>query len=272
MGTRTLPGLAPCQAAGHCLGHLDPKPSPGCSLLHLLACSFGDRAETALMGREQGMRCPTVMDSLSKVSTPLRGCGHHGAQRGIQCPAQLCQTLGYTSALLPPRGSVTVTRSWELGARCWHAGMLTPGLLPPPEVDACESDPCRNGGECESYGGSYLCMCPEGFFGYHCETGEAGRAAQGGPGVSSTADTAKLGTSPTASDPCFSSPCGSRGYCLPSNGTHSCTCKVSYTGKNCEKGKGPQQRHQDMMWGLTPAWQCPPPTRGSTPSGTSSTP
>ncbi|KAF2981748.1 hypothetical protein EK904_014766, partial [Melospiza melodia maxima] len=76
------------------------------------------------------------------------------------------------------------------------------------EVDACESDPCQNGGDCESYGGSYLCVCPEGFFGYHCET---------------------------ASDPCFSSPCGSRGYCLPSNGTHSCTCKVSYTGKNCEK-------------------------------------
>lgn len=52
-----------------------------------------------------------------------------------------------------------------------------------------------------------------------------------------------------ASDPCFSSPCGSRGYCLPSNGTHSCTCKVSYTGKSCEKGKGPEQQHQDVARG-----------------------
>lgn len=61
---------------------------------------------------------------------------------------------------------------------------------------------------------------------------------------------------PAASDPCFSSPCGSRGYCLPSNGTHSCTCKVSYTGKSCEKGKGPEQRHQDVARGSTAA--CPP--------------
>ncbi|GAB1285270.1 Sushi, nidogen and EGF-like domain-containing protein 1 [Apodemus speciosus] len=30
-------------------------------------------------------------------------------------------------------------------------------------------------------------------------------------------------------------PCGGRGYCLASNGSHSCTCKVGYTGKDCTK-------------------------------------
>ncbi|NXK62622.1 SNED1 protein, partial [Sylvietta virens] len=149
--------------------------------------------------------------------------GYHCELDVDECQSEPCKNSGTCQDL--PGSFACYCPEGFLGTQCET------------EVDACESDPCRNGGECESYGGSYLCVCPEGFFGYHCETGEAGRAAQGGPGVSGTADTAKPGASPTASDPCFSSPCGSRGYCLPSNGTHSCTCKVSYTGKNCEKVK-----------------------------------
>ncbi|NXL96761.1 SNED1 protein, partial [Tyrannus savana] len=149
--------------------------------------------------------------------------GHHCELDVDECQSEPCKNSGTCQDL--PGSFACYCPEGFLGTQCET------------EVDACESDPCRNGGHCESYGGSYLCVCPEGFFGYHCETGEAGRAAQGGRGATGTADTAEPGTSPTASDPCFSSPCGSRGYCLPSNGTHSCTCKVSYTGKSCEKVK-----------------------------------
>ncbi|NXV65719.1 SNED1 protein, partial [Molothrus ater] len=176
----------------------------------------------------QSQPCQNGGQCKDRVSAFLCLCepgytGHHCELDVDECQSEPCKNSG-TCQDLPGSFACSCPEGF-LGTQCET------------EVDACESDPCQNGGECESYGGSYLCVCPEGFFGYHCETGEAGRAAQGGPGIRGTADTAKPGTSPTASDPCFSSPCGSRGYCLPSNGTHSCTCKVSYTGKNCEKVK-----------------------------------
>lgn len=178
------------------------------------------------------MKYPPVTDSLCKVSTPSWGCGHQGAQRRFQCPAQLCQTLGYASAHLPPQESVALVRSWELAA-----GMFTVRLLPAPEVDACESNPCQNGGECESYGGSYLCVCPEGFFGYHCETGEAGRAAQGSPGVSSTADTAKLAPLPQPVTRASPAPVGAEATACPAMAPTAAPAKSATQARTAKKVK-----------------------------------
>ncbi|GCB78104.1 hypothetical protein scyTo_0018559, partial [Scyliorhinus torazame] len=38
--------------------------------------------------------------------------------------------------------------------------------------DQCASDPCQNGGSCQDLFQRYLCMCPEEFEGWNCETGK----------------------------------------------------------------------------------------------------
>uniref|UniRef100_A0A8C6YL30 Sushi, nidogen and EGF like domains 1 n=1 Tax=Nothoprocta perdicaria TaxID=30464 RepID=A0A8C6YL30_NOTPE len=142
-------------------------------------------------------------------------CPHGRCQGHLLSPGAMAACGYFPMLLLFALGLAAGRASCRLCLSLWGPSCAlgleqAPHPAPPSslEVDACESSPCQNGGDCKSFGGSYLCVCPEGFFGYHCEI---------------------------ASDPCFSSPCGSRGYCLASNGSHSCTCKVSYTGKNCEK-------------------------------------
>lgn len=55
-----------------------------------------------------------------------------------------------------------------------------------PDIDECQSEPCKNGGTCQDLPASFTCYCPEGFVGTHCEIGrdshfqwEAGLWARG---------------------------------------------------------------------------------------------
>lgn len=40
------------------------------------------------------------------------------------------------------------------------------------DVNECEQFVCQNGGLCANVNGSYLCQCPDGWTGLHCEQGK----------------------------------------------------------------------------------------------------
>ncbi|XP_038939693.1 sushi, nidogen and EGF-like domain-containing protein 1 isoform X1 [Rattus norvegicus] len=199
---RDLPGAFICQCPEGFVG-------THCETGRVLS---GGSHRTRAAGRSEGKPgAILLLDKPPRERNP-QGCGDLEGGR----------KLGGGSLRAPPTHRCAIPLSWPLLLASPYP--VFPLSSPPsprvppcssgqpfgcsPEVDACASSPCQHGGRCEDGGGAYLCVCPEGFFGYNCET---------------------------VSDPCFSSPCGGRGYCLASNGSHSCTCKVGYTGKDCTK-------------------------------------
>ncbi|KHJ46955.1 EGF-like domain protein [Trichuris suis] len=73
-------------------------------------------------------------------------------------------------------------------------------------IDPCESNPCKNNGQCDSANGSYICTCFPGWTGKHCSD---------------------------VLDPCKDVSCG-LGSCEVYNSKPICKCPGQLTGKRCE--------------------------------------
>ncbi|XP_060709362.1 lactadherin-like isoform X4 [Hemiscyllium ocellatum] len=81
------------------------------------------------------------------------------------------------------------------------------------EQGPCHPNPCQNGGLCELMSrrgdvfGEYVCKCPTGFQGIHCQTNI---------------------------DDCSSQPCINGGQCVDLDSDFSCYCPSPYVGKSCQ--------------------------------------
>uniref|UniRef100_A0A8D2ZIQ1 Sushi, nidogen and EGF-like domains 1 n=1 Tax=Scophthalmus maximus TaxID=52904 RepID=A0A8D2ZIQ1_SCOMX len=112
------------------------------------------------------------------------------------------------------------------------------------EINACVSQPCLNGGTCQNKGGSYQCVCSDGFSGNRCQTDineclsepcKHGGTCEDQPG-SYLCHCPQGFKGPDLEDPCVLQLCGNRGVCRTDRrGNYNCLCKTGYTGKDCEK-------------------------------------
>ncbi|KFO28609.1 Crumbs like protein 1 [Fukomys damarensis] len=84
------------------------------------------------------------------------------------------------------------------------------------QLNACYSNPCLHGGNCEDLYSSYRCSCPLGWAGTHCE----------------------LNT-----DECFANPC-IRGNCSHRAAASHCRCESGYIGVNCDTQTDNCHSHQ----------------------------
>ncbi|KAJ7311098.1 hypothetical protein JRQ81_006697 [Phrynocephalus forsythii] len=80
------------------------------------------------------------------------------------------------------------------------------------ETGPCHPNPCRNGGECQLVPNrgdaftEYICKCPSGYEGKHCQNNM---------------------------NECASQPCKNGGSCVNLNGDYVCKCASPYFGKSC---------------------------------------
>lgn len=77
----------------------------------------------------------------------------------------------------------------------------------PADIDECSSNPCLNRGVCNDQVNGYVCTCPAGYTGLHCETDI---------------------------NECSSNPCLNGGTCTDQVNGYLCSCIAMYIGLRCE--------------------------------------
>uniref|UniRef100_A0A8C9SXT2 Delta-like protein n=1 Tax=Scleropages formosus TaxID=113540 RepID=A0A8C9SXT2_SCLFO len=96
-----------------------------------------------------------------------------------------------------------------------------------PDINDCESNPCRNGGTCIDRVSVYQCICSDGWEGVHCETSELSCALK--------RSNVLLLPFPLLSDinDCSVNPCQNEGSCRDLVNDFYCECTNGWKGKTC---------------------------------------
>ena len=116
-------------------------------------------------------------------------------------------------------------------------------------LNACDSNPCKNEAKCENLFGNFTCTCLEGYYGERCQNvanacvenpcqNDAKCRPIGSENYECVCQTGWDGKQCEIEiDECQNDPCSNGGECFDKVGDFECVCPTGWTGKDCRLGK-----------------------------------